>query len=50
MKGFSCDELYAFVAIDQDGNEGIVSGVLNDEALPMVTADLDHHGTRLHRR
>ena len=23
MKGFQCDELFAFVSVDKDGNEGI---------------------------
>lgn len=41
MKGFQCDELFAFVAVDTDGDEGVVIAEFEGDAVPLVTADLE---------
>ena len=41
MKGFQCDELFAFVALDQDGNEGIVMAEQSGNSIPLVTSSLE---------
>lgn len=41
MKGFVCDELFAFVTEDEHGNEGIVMAVMDDNMIPLVTAGLE---------
>ncbi len=41
MKGFQCDELFAFVAEDEDGNEGVVSAVYKDNTIPLVCPGLE---------
>ena len=41
MKGFQCDELFAFIAIDEDGNEGVVSAVYKDNTIPLVCPGLE---------
>ena len=41
MKGFQCDELFAFVAVDKDGNEGIVMATHQGDSIPLITANLE---------
>ena len=41
MKGFQCDELFAFIAVDEDGNEGVVMATSEGSAVPLVTASLE---------
>ncbi len=41
MKGFQCDELFAFVAEDEDGNEGVVSAVFENNTIPLVCPGLE---------
>lgn len=41
MKGFQCDELFAFVAVDEDDNEGIVMATTDDGVLPLVSSSLE---------
>ena len=41
MKGFQCDELFAFVAVDKDGNEGIVMATNRGDSIPLVTSNLE---------
>ena len=41
MKGFQCDELFAFIAVDKDGNEGIVMATHKGDSIPLITANLE---------
>lgn len=41
MKGFVCDELFAFVTEDDEGNEGIVMATMDGNNIPLVTAGLE---------
>lgn len=41
MKGFQCDELFAFVALDQDGNEGVVMAESQGTTIPLVCSSLE---------
>ena len=41
MKGFQCDNIFAFVAVDELGNEGIVMAEYKDNSMPLVAADLE---------
>ena len=41
MKGFQCDELFAFVAVDKDGNEGVVMATKGGDSIPLVTSNLE---------
>ena len=41
MKGFVCDELFAFITTDDDGNEGVVMATLEGGNIPLVTAGLE---------
>ena len=38
--GYVIDELFAFTAIDDEGNEGIISAEMKDMLIPLVFADL----------
>lgn len=41
MKGFQCDELFAFVALDADGNEGVVMAESQGKSIPLVSSSLE---------
>lgn len=38
--GFIVDELFAFIAIDEDGDEGVIAVQMDDTMMPLVFAEL----------
>ncbi len=38
--GFVVDELFAFIAVDDDGDEGIMAAMMGDTMMPLIFADL----------
>lgn len=38
--GFVVDELFAFIAVDDDGDEGVMAALMGDTMMPLVFADL----------
>lgn len=38
--GFVVDELFAFIAVDDDGDEGIMAAMMGNTMMPLVFADL----------
>jgi len=41
VKGFQCDEVFAFIAADEDENEGIVMATTDDGVMPLVSSSLE---------
>jgi len=41
MAGLKIDQMFAFVVLDEDGDEGIPALQLGDMAFPMVGADME---------
>lgn len=39
--GFVVNELYAFVCVDEDGDEGVLAATMGETLLPLVGADLE---------
>ncbi len=38
--GFVVDELFAFIAVDDDGDEGVMAAIMGDTMMPLIFADL----------
>lgn len=38
--GFVVDELFAFIAVDDDGDEGVIAAKMGNTMMPLVFADL----------
>ena len=38
--GFVVEELFAFIAVDDDGDEGVIAAKMGDMMMPLVFADL----------
>lgn len=38
--GFVVDELFAFIAVSEDGDEGVIGAQIGDMVVPLVAADL----------
>lgn len=38
--GYVVDELFAFIAIDDDGDEGVIAAEMGDFLMPLVFADM----------
>ena len=38
--GYIVDELFAFIATDEDGDEGVIAAEMGDMMMPLVAADL----------
>ena len=38
--GFVVDEIFAFIAVDDDGDEGVMAAKMGDTMMPLIFADL----------